>query len=57
MTLPIAYHTSIRLEAVFGLGRSWKSQDGASATVWETQAYHLLWSGSAASGSDLRRLW
>ena len=56
MTLPIAYHTSIRLEAVFGLGRSWKSQDGASATVWETQAYHLLWSGSAASGSDLRRL-
>ena len=57
VTLPSADHTSVRLEAVFGPGRSWTSQGGSSATVWETQAYHLLWSDGVARDSDLRRLW
>ena len=57
MTSPTANQTSARLEAVFGLGRSWASQEGTSATVWETPAYHLLWSGATAGEADLRRLW
>ena len=57
MTSPIANPTSARLEAVFGLGRSWASQEGSPTTVWETPAYHLLWSGAAASEADLRKLW
>ena len=46
-----------RLEAAFGLGRSWTSQAGAPATVWETPSYHLLWADGAVSDVDLRRLW
>ena len=57
MTSPIADQTSARLEAVFGLGRSWASQEGSSATVWETPAYHLLWFDGTASELELRRLW
>ena len=57
MTSPTANQTSARLEATFGLGRDWTSQAGQSATVWETPAYHLLWSDDAASEVELRRLW
>ena len=57
MTSHTANQTSERLEAVFGLGRKWTSQRGASAAVWETPAYHLLWSDGAASEVELRRLW
>ena len=37
--------------------RSWASQEGSSATVWETPAYHLLWFDGTASETELRRLW
>ena len=57
MTSPTANQTSARLEAVFGPGRNWVSQEGASATVWETPAYHLLWFDGTASEAELRRLW
>ena len=57
MTSPTAEQTSARLEAVFGLGRNWVSQEGSSATVWETPAYHLLWFDGTASEMELRRLW
>ena len=57
MTSPTANQMSARLEATFGLGRGWTSQAGHSATVWETPAYHLLWSDDAASEIELRRLW
>ena len=57
MTSPTANQPSARLEAVFGLGRSWASHEGPSATVWETSAYHLLWSETTASEAGLRRLW
>ena len=57
MTSPTANQTPVRLEAVFSLGRSWVSSEGPSATVWETSAYHLLWSETAASEAGLRRLW
>ena len=56
MTSPNANQTSARLEAAFGPGRGWTSQAGHSATVWETPAYHLLWSDDATS-EELRRLW
>ncbi len=56
MTSPTAGQTSARLEAAFGLGRGWTSQAGHPATVWETPAYHLLWSDDATS-DELRRLW
>ena len=46
-----------RLEASFGIGRVWRSPAGSHATVWEMPAYHLLWSGDAASEVELRRLW
>ena len=57
MTSPTADQTSARLEAVFGLGRRWASQEGYSATVWEAPAYHLLWFDGTASETELRRLW
>ena len=57
MTIPTTSQTSARLEATFGLGRSWTSQTGSSATVWETSAYHLLWAEGAASDAELRMLW
>ena len=57
MTTPNANQTAARLEAVFGTGRSWALQAGASATVWETPAYHLLWFDGVASEAELRRLW
>ena len=57
MTSPTADQTTARLEAVFGLGRSWTSQEGSSATVWETPAYHLLWFDGTTSETELRRLW
>ena len=57
MTSPTFIQPPPRLEAAFGLGRSWTSQAGAPATVWETPSYHLLWADGAASDVDLRRLW
>ena len=57
MTSSTTNQTSARLEATFGSGRIWVSQEGSSATVWETPAYHLLWSGATASEAELRRLW
>ena len=57
MTAPAAGQMSTRLEATFGRGRSWASQTGASATAWETPAYHLLWTDDAESDVDMRRLW
>ena len=57
MTSPTSDQTSVRLEAVFGPGRSWTSQTGASATAWETPAFHLLWFDGTASEAELRRLW
>ena len=57
MTSPTADQTSARLEAVFGPGRSWASQEGSSATVWEMPAYHLLWFDGRASETELRSLW
>ena len=57
MTSPTADQTTARLEAVFGLGRSWTSREGSSATVWETPAYHLLWFDGTTSETELRRLW
>ena len=49
--------TPARLEAAFGTGRTWTSLSGSSAVVWETAAYHLMWSDGGASEGDLRRLW
>lgn len=46
----------LRLEAEFGTGRAWKSRHGFVATVWETPAYHLLYT-DGGSETDLRRLW
>ena len=57
MTSPTTSQTFARLEAVFGPGRNWASQEGSSATVWETPAYHLLWFDGTASETELRRLW
>lgn len=57
MTSPTADQTPARLEAVFGFGRSWASQMGSSAIVWETPAYHLLWFDGTASEAELGRLW
>ena len=57
MTSPVADQTSARLQATFGPGRGWTSQAGSSATVWETPAYHLLWSDDVASEGEVRRLW
>ena len=54
---PAVNQTSARLWAVFGPGRTWTSQVGPSATVWETPAYHLLWFDGTASETELRRLW
>ena len=57
MTSPTANQTSARLEATFGPGRNWTSQSGSLATVWETPAYHLMWSDDVASETEMRRLW
>ena len=57
MTSPATDHPPARLEATFGLGRDWAPQAGSSATVWETAAYHLLWSDDVASEGEVRRLW
>ena len=57
MTSTSSTQTFIRLESVFGDGRNWSSQTGRSATVWETQAYHLLWFDNLANEVALRRLW
>ena len=57
MISPTADQASARLEAIFGPGHSWTSQEGSSATVWETPAYHLLWFDGKASETELRRLW
>ena len=57
MTSPTANQASARLEAVFGLGHGWVSQEGSPATVWETQAYHLLWFDGTATEAELRKLW
>ena len=57
MTLPVANQTFLRLEATFGSGRGWTSQGGSSASVWETPAYHLLWSDNLDSEGEVRRLW
>ena len=57
MTAPAAGQIPTRLEATFGRGRSWASQTGASATAWETPAYHLLWTDDAESDVEMRRLW
>ncbi len=57
MTSSAANHPLARLQATFGPGRAWTSQAGCSATVWETPAYHLLWSDDAASEGEVRRLW
>ncbi len=57
MTSFTAFQTSSRLEATFGVGRKWTPQAGPSATVWETPAYHLLWSDESASESEMRKLW
>ena len=45
------------LEAAFGPGRPWTSPSAASATAWETPAFHLLWSDDAATEARLRQLW
>ena len=57
MTSPTTDQASARLEAIFGHGSSWASKGGISATVWETPAYHLVWSNGTASDTELRRLW
>ena len=57
MTSPATGQVSMRLETTFGRGHSWASQEGSSATVWETPAYHLLWSDTIASEAGLRKLW
>ena len=57
MTTPTANQTSVRLEAIFGLGRSWTSPEGSPATVWETQAYHLLWFKGATGEAEMRKSW
>ncbi len=57
MTSIATNQITARLEAAFGTGRAWTSQAGSSATVWENEAYHLLWSDAAASEVELRRLW
>ena len=57
MTISAAASVPVRIEAVFGIGRVWRSQAGASATVWETPAYHLLWFDHVASEIELRRIW
>ena len=57
MTTRSSMEVAARLEATFGHGRDWTLQAGQSATVWETPAYHLLWSDEAASEVELRRLW
>ncbi len=57
MTTFTANPTPLRLESTFGTGRKWTSQAGASATVWEMPAYHLLWFYEVSSEVDLRRLW
>ena len=57
MTTFTANPTRLRLESTFGTGRKWTSQAGASATVWEMPAYHLLWFDEVSSEVELRRLW
>ena len=57
MTTFTANPTPLRLESTFGTGRKWTSQAGASATVWEMPAYHLLWFDEVSSEVELRRLW
>ena len=57
MTTHPVSQISDRLETAFGSGRAWTSQAGSAATVWETPAYHLLWSDDAASEGEVRRLW
>ena len=49
MTPHNASKTPARLEATFGAGNRWTSQEGSSATVWESSAYHLLWADGEAS--------
>lgn len=56
MTKLAASQTAARLEAVFGPGRGWTSQPGASVMVWETPAYLVLWTDGAASEAELRKL-
>ena len=57
MTSTSSTQTLIRLESVFGQGRSWSSQAGPSSTAWETKAYHLLWFDGLARERVLRGLW
>ena len=57
MTSETSRETPTRLEATFGQGRSWTSQAGTRATVWETASYHLLWADGVYSEVALRRLW
>ena len=45
------------LEAIFGPGRSWKSQSDGTATAWETSSFHLLWADGTPNETKLRRLW
>ncbi len=47
-----------RIEARFGAGRAWTPPSGGfPATVWETQAYHLVCSDGNLNEPDMRRLW
>ena len=57
MTSPAVDQPPARLETTFGPGRGWTSQAGLVATVWETPAYHLLWSDNVASEGEMRKLW
>lgn len=57
MTAPPEHRTPDRLGAFLGAGREWTAPHGASATVWETPAYHLMWAGGAPGEPELRRLW
>ncbi len=55
-TFSTAEHLVSQLEAVFGVGWAWKSRHGFETMVWETPAYHLLYTDSG-NETDLRRLW
>ena len=54
MTPAAASEVIARLNSIFGEGQQWRSR-GLSAVVWETKAYHLLW--TKGSDSALQKLW
>ena len=57
MTSSTANQISAQVEAAFGEGIPWTSPSNTPSVAWEKPGYHLIWSDTVASETEIRRLW